>query len=249
MAEFFQNLNQATLMVLIFAAVLLAFLIVLIVVTVKVTKMGKEDKKKAKRTQEDDDLMAVAEEALREEVADRESKRDMTNQLVAEANDAVDAAGNDDFDEEIGAEDDNIDEFFDEEDEDQEEETEEIDEDTEDVIPASLRDSSAALEYAAASAKADAEEAANSDIDARISAKVDEVIASEPTNKLDTTKIEEALKQSGKLGTDNAESIVRAKERAESPEYDATFDSAFVEVDTKALAAGRSKVCINSWIP
>ena len=47
MAEFFQNLNQATLMVLIFAAVLLAFLIVLIVVTVKVTKMGKEDKKKA----------------------------------------------------------------------------------------------------------------------------------------------------------------------------------------------------------
>ena len=114
MAEFFQNLNQATLMVLIFAAVLLAFLIVLIVVTVKVTKMGKEDKKKAKRTQEDDDLMAVAEEALREEVADRESKRDMTDQLVAEANDAVDAAGNDDFDEEIGAEDDNIDEFFDE---------------------------------------------------------------------------------------------------------------------------------------
>lgn len=244
MAEFFQNLNQATLMVLIFAAVLLAFLIVLIVVTVKVTKMGKEDKKKAKRTQEDDDLMAVAEEALREEVADRESKRDMTDQLVAEANDAVDAAGNDDFDEEIGAEDDNIDEFFDEEDEDQkeaEEETEEIDEDTEDVIPASLRDSSAALEYAAASAKADAEEAANSDIDARISAKVDEVIASEPTNKLDTTKIEEALKQSGKLGTDNAESIVRAKERAESPEYDATFDSAFVEVDTKALAAEEAK--------
>ena len=200
--ESLKNMESETLMLLVFAVVLLIFLLVLIVITIKVLKSSGED--------EDEEL---------EDEIDK-LKKGVTFY--------------DDDDDE------------DEDDEEEDETSKKIKEAVESVEKTKAKVEAERLDKAKAEMKKAEEDEAKQSAKARVEeiAKAvhdknspdsedeynDEVDENEPTGKLDSVKIEEELKKVRKESEESLEELNEAaKQRAESPDYNASFDSAFVD--------------------
>ena len=244
--SFLENYNQDTLIVLGFAVLLLLFLLILIIVTINVLKGDNSAKKAAKKAKkaakngetsegegsaESEEAKAEEEEEEEEEPAEEEVEltdeeiEDETSRMVQEAVAAVEATkakieaerkereaaeeamkrnaskASEDEDDYDGDEELATEDDFEAEDNDDEEDEEP------DMLLGDVEDD---------------DDYDDEDYD-------DEV--DEPTGELDTVRIREALKKAQQESRDteqDAKSVEFARERAEAPEYDASFDSAFV---------------------
>ena len=206
----FENMETDTITVLIVAAVLLIFLLVLIVVTIKVLKSNSEEE-----FDEEEDEIPINKDAIEEE--------DETSRKIKEAVASVEetrakvereklaAAASDDSDAKLAAR-----------------------ARVEEIAKAVSGEDKKPDEIPTENLKKDSNEETSkaSDADDDESDEYDdyEDEVSEPTGKLDTVKIEEELRKVRKEAQDNVETLnEEAKKKAESPEYNASFDSAFVD--------------------
>ncbi len=219
------ELQPATLVLLIFAAILLLLLLVLIIVTIKVLKSsddddyeedepkGKDEDDSDEEEEEEDETSRKVNEAVK---SVEETKAKVEAEKIAKAAKKEKAANDDEDRESAKAKVEEIakavkkgaSDSEDDEDEEEYEEQEELEE------------------------PEDSEEEYEDEYEEDSSDDEDEELApdDEATGELDTVKIREAL---AKEKRDAEESGVAqgetARERAESPEYNASFDSAFVE--------------------
>jgi hypothetical protein len=228
------EMNTETLIVLGFAALLLIFLLVLIVITIKVLRTnGLEDddteEEKLPDTEEEEDESAARskmvdeiaksveeakakmeaeknssdEEDVDEENLSDEEKDERAKKAAKEKAEAITRAVTGEDDEEEADDDESDDEEYDPDEADYSED------DLDDESEADIVDNT----------EEDDDDYDDSDSSVK-----------EHTDKLDTVRIEEELRKVREESADNVESMNEtAKLRAESPDYNASFDSAFVE--------------------
>lgn len=243
--SFLENYNQDTLIVLGFAVLLLLFLLILIIVTINVLKGDNSAKKAAKKAKkaakngetsegegsaESEEAKAEEEEEEEEEPAEEEVEltdeeiEDETSRMVQEAVAAVEATKAkieaERKEREAAEEAMKRNAAKASEDEGDYDDDEELA--TEDDFEAEDNDDEEDEEPDMLLGDVDDDDYDDEDYD-------DEV--DEPTGELDTVRIREALKKAQQESRDteqDAKSVEFARERAEAPEYDASFDSAFV---------------------
>lgn len=205
--DFFKELNSATLMILVFAAILVIFLIILIVVTVKVLKSANSER------DDDDEDDYEDDDVYRKPVRKPASEED-----TAVLNKTEDEPEEEEPDDESDPDDEEDEEEADEE---AEEETDEDDDNTASKINSFRSSFSSSAEREAEEALRVAE-AVNNEVAAREAAMVIGN-ADAKTNEIDTKAIKEALRAE----REQADSRKAASD-AESADYNAKMDSAFV---------------------
>lgn len=246
--SFLKELNSTTLMILVFAAILVIFLLILIIVTIKVLKSGNDsDDKDDSSDYEDGD-----EET--EVLAKKRKKRD-TEKLSKPAPES-DEDEDEDEDEESDDDEDDDDEYEDDEEEDEDDKVSSFksgfsssarDTSTDEALKVAEQINnevaatmSAKLSEAFASTKAAQAEAAEAPAaDTPVSAEPaapapqetvqeaendDSDKVDEKTNELDTTAIKRALREAK-----DQVSSQKAASEAESANYNAKMDSAFID--------------------
>ena len=229
----FENMKPETIVVLLLAAILLIFLLVLIIVTIRVLKSGED-------TEEDDEEYVKRKNSKED---DEDEEEDDTSKKIQEAVESVEKMRSKNMKEElseIDSEDDDSEDDDSEDDDDSEEDeakkaarakVEEIakavrkdntddseDDDSEDDDDDDDEDT-----------KSDDSESEDEETDDDSEDDYDDDV-NEPTGKLDSVRIEEELKKVRKEAEDNQEALNEAaKLKVESPYYNASFDSAFVD--------------------
>ena len=230
------EMKTETLVVLIFAALLLIFLLVLIVITIKVLRTNELSDDDTEEEELPDVDVEEDESTARSKMVDELAKS------VEEARAKMEAERRADSDDEEDEADEDDDEFS-EDDEDErakksakeraeaitravtgEDDTDDEDEDDYDED----EDFEDDMEYEAESDKEDEYE--DSDDEDDESEEEISTSVSTDSDKIDADRIEEELRKVREKTADNIEGMNEtAKLRAESPDYNASFDSAFVE--------------------
>ncbi|MBO6164883.1 MAG: hypothetical protein J6O17_00740 [Eubacterium sp.] len=213
--DFFKELDSSTLMILVFAAILVIFLIILIIVTVHVLKTANSD------VDDEDEKPKKAEKAKPQPKWD-DSSEDETTVLKPDESDS-------DEEDEDSAEEDEDEDSDSESDSEDDDEDDYEDEDDEDDISSSKVDGFRA-EFNSAAAERSAEEAlrvaeaVNNEVAAHEAAMEQ---ADAKTNEIDTKAIKEALRAEREQKDSK-----KAASDAERADYNAKMDSAFVPEGT-----------------
>lgn len=201
------DFNSETWMVLAFAAALLILLIVLIVITIKVMKSGKNEKYQDEEDYDSDDIYKKKSGKKSQNSKNKNSASDDGDDEYSDDEDSLSA---DDSDEENNYEADDV--------------TSRMVREASETVNAARSEAVAANIKVTCDDDDDDEWDDESDDETEENSEID--LNLEPTNKLDTTKIEEALKKSG---VSDAGSSDEARHLAEDPDYDASNDSAFFD--------------------
>ena len=217
--NFFKELDSSTLMILVFAAILVIFLIILIIVTVHVLKSANSD---VDEEDEEDEKPRKAEKAKPQPKWDDSSADDTTAVLKSEESDSEEE--DDDSSDEDEEDDDDDNDSDNESDSEEDDDDDYEDEDDDDIASSKVEGFRA--EFNAAAAERSAEEAlrvaeaVNNEVAAHEAAMEQ---ADAKTNEIDTKAIKEALRAEREQKDSK-----KAASDAERADYNAKMDSAFV---------------------